>query len=279
MMESSADPSIHLVLELFCRSLLAADWEDPNGALRLSQGLALADLASSVFLQNTRILLTELDESGGTAATATGNLNRVFVRRMFDRMCVARPTRESLLSVCKVMNETDVWPLHIVRIISECAGLVCLRKKKFQLTRRGRELVPDSAAGALFRKLFLAYFRQFDLQYDFQWRKVPGIQQTMAVILWRLEVVAQDWVPVRGLASKLLLPTVLAQMHKAMAYPGDKEEWILSGYVLDALYELGLIERQKTGEWPAIDEKDKIRVTPLWRKFISFANPATVLNN
>jgi hypothetical protein len=272
MREFSLETADYLVLESFCRSLVAADWEDPNALLHLSKDLALADLVSSVFLKNTRTLLAELAESGGTAATATGNLNRVFVRRMFDRMSLARPTRESLLSVCKV-------PLHIVRIVSECAGLISRRQKRFQITRLGRELLPDSAAGALFRKLFFSYFRKFDLRYDFQFRDVPGIQKTMAVILWRLEVVARDWVSVHGLAPQILLPNVLSQMQKAMAYPGDKEEWILSGYVLDPLFDFGLIELQKKGDWPAVTEKDTIRVTSLWRRFISFPNPATAFNN
>jgi hypothetical protein len=68
-------------------------------------------------------------------------------------------------------------------------------------------------------------------------------------------------------------------MQKAMAYPGDKEEWILSGYVLDPLFDFGLIELQKKGDWPAVTEKDTIRVTSLWRRFISFPNPATAFNN
>jgi hypothetical protein len=279
MREFSQESADYLVLESFCRSLLDADWEDANSPLRLSQDLAPADLIPSIFLQNTRTLLTELAESEGTAATATGNLNRVFVRRMFDRMSLAQPTRESLLSVCKVMNETDVWALHIVRIVNEIAGLVCRRKKQFQITRLGRELLTDSAAGLLFRKLFITYFQKFDLQYDFPWRKVPGIQQTMAVILWRVGVVARDWVSVHGLAPQILMPNVLTQIHKAMAYPGDKEGWILSGYVLEPLFEFGLIERQKSGEWPGINEDDVIRVTPPWRKFISFTHPGIVFNN
>jgi len=48
-------------------------------------------------------------------------------------------------------------------------------------------------------------------------------------------------------------------------------EWILAGYVLDPLFDFGLIERQKSSEWPSITDKDKIRITPLWRKFIGFA--------
>jgi hypothetical protein len=103
---------------------------------------------------------------------------------------------------------------------------------------------------------------------------VPGIQETMAVVLWRLDTVARDWVSVRGLAPQLLLPGVLAQLHQAMTSTYDTEEWILAGYVLKPLSDLGLLERRKASKWPGITEKDTIRVTALWRKFISFEQVA-----
>jgi hypothetical protein len=257
--------------DAFLRNLLAADWQNPQGPLRLNPNLAFADFKSASFFQNTRVLLTALTDSDATLATATGNLNRVFVRQLFDRIAMPLPARESTLAVCKTINELDVWPLHLARIVSQCAGLIARRNKRFQLTRLGQSLLPEAQAGALFLRLFLAYFRKFDLHYDFHLRDVPGIQQTMAVILWRLDATAGDCVPVRGLAPQLLLPGVLAQLHRAMAYPHDTEEWILAGYVFEPLHDFGLIERQEPTEWPSITEHDFIRVTPLWQKFISFA--------
>ena len=64
-------------------------------------------------------------------------------------------------------------------------------------------------------------------------RDVPAIQQSMAVILWRLNDVARDWRPVRDLAPQILLPKVLQQMHEKMVSPYDEEKWILTGYGLE----------------------------------------------
>jgi hypothetical protein len=217
-----------------------------------------------------------LAEQDGALRTATGNLNRAFVREMFDRLKVPPPYHKSVRLVCKVLNEQDVWPLHIVRVVCECGGLVTRRKKRFQLTKAGRALLPDDRAGALFRSLFLAYFRQFDLHYDFHLRHVPGIQETMAVILWRLDSVVREWRLVRGLAPQILLPGVLKKLQQAMSYQYDTEEWILAGYVLEPLLRLGLLERQYRGEWPNVTEKDNVRVTALWRKFIGFRGPTFV---
>jgi len=243
--------------------------------MRFSPDLTLSDLADAPFLQNVRRFLAALDQAGGTTATATGNLNRVFVRQMFDRLILPERFREITLRVCKVLNEQDIWTLRIVRIVSECAGLVARRRQRFQLTRAGRALLPDTQAGALFRKVFLAYFRKFDLHYDFHLRDVPGIQQTLAVILWRLHSIARDWTPVRGLAAQILLPGVLSQLHTAMAFPLDTEAWILGGYVLEPLLDLGLLERKSRSDWP-LAEKDQVRITPLWLKFIHFESWAAV---
>jgi len=270
MIHLAPEPGGRQAFDAFWRSLLVADWDSATGPIRFSSALTLSDLAGADFFQNTRLLLGALAAGNGSTATATGNLTRAFVAQLFDRLTLAAPTRESIRKVCKVLNEQDVWPLHLARVVAECAGLVVRRNKRFQLTKAGRSSLPDDQAGVLYRRLFLAYFRRFDLHYDFHLRHVPGIQETMAVILWRLDAVARDWTPVRGLAPQLLLPGVLQQLHAAMTSTYDTEEWILGGYVLDPLFDLGLIERKDPGDWPAVTEKDTIRVSPLWRKFITF---------
>jgi hypothetical protein len=273
-------------VQRFVLALAKADWNDARGPLRLSNDLKLEELAGAAFFVNARLFMQALADEDGTDATATHNLNRAFVRRMFDRMVLPKPYRESTIHVCKVLNEQDVWPLHLVRIVAECAGLVKQRKKRFTLAPRGRELLADDRAGELYRALFVAYFRRFNLTYDFHLRPVPAIQDTFAVILWRLDCVAREWVPVRGLAPEILLPNVHKLLRTAMTHPQfDTEEWILAGHVLEPLVDLGLLEKQKRGEWPSVTEEDSIRVTNLWRRFISFAwqfpisdNPSTTMS-
>ena len=252
----------------FMGMLLRADWTGSDGALRFTAELTLEDLAGSDFFINTRIFLTALADTGADT-TATGNLNRVFVGKMFESMKFSQEYRETTRAVCKVINELDLWTLHLARVVSECAGLVARRKKRFVITKAGLALLAGEQAGALFQKLFITYFRRFDLHYDFRLREVPGIQETMAVILWRLDVVARDWRAVRDLAGEILLPEVHQRLRAAMSYQYDTEEWILSGYVLDPLEDFGLIERKKRGKY-GNSEKDLIRTTKLWRKFIRF---------
>ncbi len=267
--------------DAFIRGLLAADWESPTGPMRFSSDVTLPELAEAALFQNARVLLAALAAEQGTPSTASGNLNRAFVGRLFDRISLAAENRESILHVCKVINEQDVWPLHLARVVAELARLVARRNRRFRITRAGRELLPDEQAGPLYRRLFLTYFRQFNLEYDFQLRDVPLIQSSIAAILWRLDTVARDWTPVSGLASEILLPQVLQQLRDAMM-PGafDTEEWILGGYVLVPLHDLGLLERKASSDWRLIEKNDKIRITPLWQKFIHFKDwrPSARLN-
>jgi hypothetical protein len=67
----------------------------------------------------------------------------------------------------------------------------------------------------------------------------------------------------------LILP-VYEQLRAAQTYPMDTDAWILAGYALNPLLDLGLIEKQKAGDWPGIGDKDHIRVTELFQRFISF---------
>src|SRR2546427_2754384 len=182
MIQLIPDPYGRDAFDAFMRGLLFADWESPDGPLRLNADLKPADLADAEFFLNARLFLAALAEENGAPATATGNLNRVFVGRMFDHLKLPQPSRDFIRRFCKVVNEQDLRPLHLARVISECAKLVARRKKRFHLTKAGRALISDDQAGALYRTLFLAYFQRFDLRYDFCFRDVPGIQTTMAVI-------------------------------------------------------------------------------------------------
>src|SRR2546423_6560457 len=120
MIQSVAEPGGPEGFDAFLRDLLAADWTSPKGPLRLSAGLGLANLAEAEFFMNARLFLTALVEKDGAATTATGNLNRVFVGRMFDRLKLPSVSRESIRRCCKVLNEHDLWALHLARVISEC---------------------------------------------------------------------------------------------------------------------------------------------------------------
>ena len=260
------------------KSLYDADWEDAHGVIRFGTNLKLAELARVEVFQNARIFLNALREEGGTATTAAGYLTRAFVARIFDRLQLESDFRKTTRSVCKVINEQDVWPLHEVRLLAEFGKLIARRNKRFAVTKLGRELLADDRAGKLFRRLFLTYFRTMDLCSLVHVREQPEIQATMAITLWRLGQVAGNWRAATGLAAQILAPRVLTHLESDQRGDFDTPDFFVAAHVLRPLHDFGLIERQHDSKW-RIGEKDTIRVTPLFRRYIGFAEIPSVINN
>ena len=266
------------VLNCYLKSLYDADWEDVRGVIRFSADAKQGELARADVFHNAHIFLNALLEEGGTPLTATGNLTRAFVGRVFDRLHLEKNYRTSVRSVCKVINEQDVWPLHEVRLLAEYGKLVARRNKRFVVTKLGRELLADERAGELFRRLFLTYFRTMDLCYLVHVREQPEIQATLAITLWRLEQMAENWRAVKGMAAQILPPRVLKHLVSQQRGDFDNPDYFVSAYVLAPLRDFGLLERQRESEW-RVGENDTIRVTPLFRRFIGFGAIPSVINN
>lgn len=90
--------------------LLSADWEPPGGAIVVRDDLSLAEGEESRLFRNARTVLTALDGSGGTKATATGNLNRKFVGEIMGQLDVNPDTVVSIRRMNKVINVTPRVP-------------------------------------------------------------------------------------------------------------------------------------------------------------------------
>lgn len=73
MIMRSTPTSANDTFDAFWRSLLVADWEQPDGPLCLNTDLKLTDLAHADFFVNTRVFLAALAEADGVPATATAD--------------------------------------------------------------------------------------------------------------------------------------------------------------------------------------------------------------
>lgn len=266
------------VLNLHLKSLYDADWEDQRGVIQLSADIQLEELQQSQVFQNTRIFLKALLEENGAAVTAAGNLRREFVGRVIDRLQLPPLHLKTARTYRKTIDERDIWPLHEVRVVADYGKLMARRNKRFMVTKLGRELLTDERAGELFRRLFLTYFRTLDLSYLVHLREQPEIQATLAITLWRLEQVAANWRAVAGIAEQILPPRLMKHIIAQQRGDFDTPDFFVAAYVLQPLREFGLLERRRESEWH-IGERDTVRVTPLFRRFIGFAELPSVLNN
>jgi hypothetical protein len=184
---------------------------------------------------------------------------------------------EDLHRMNKVVNEADVWPLHVVRVNLELAGLIRRRKGTFLLTRKGRSLVSPEAAGELFRHLFLVHFGEFDLRYGRRLWSELDLQAAMPLLIWQVGVWARDWVTVQALSVRLL-PESRPDADNGGDASLRQDISFLHSILLEPLEGFGLLEERDAdpqGEsedrrWRWRPEALEVRITPLFHRFLSF---------
>jgi len=263
--------------------LLGGDWET-TGPLRLNADLTLAELAASTFLRNGRHVLSAAAERNGIRATTAGNLNRQFVATLLDPAAWPGSLVEEVLEYNKVVNEADLWPLHILRVVLEVAGLLTRRADAFRATRRGRDLLDDAHAGALQARLFRTFFREFNLAYLTRLAADEGdpIQRFVPFCLLRLSAAGGGWHTAHELAPDLLpadAPGDDEGPRDPERPPRDQHERDIVAacsfptvryHFLGPLEWFGLLEgRDRPGPFPALPLRD-VRRTPLLHRFILF---------
>ena len=250
-------------------SLLHLDWDREDCPMKLNRNLTIDDLRDSEFFHNVRAFLNILLEMKDvdTATATSGNLNRKVVKAVFDKMRLGEKVREEIRILCKVVNEPDVKALHVMRVVCECSGLIKRRKKRFSVLKKHLPLLSDDRAGDLFYLLFLTYFRKFNLGYYDGLPELYSIQGTITYAFYRLQTIANGYVPMKGLAEKILLPVVLKEVCSLPSY--SKSELVLSLRVIEPLESLGLVEC-RWEEGIALPQVASIRKTGLFDKFIQF---------
>lgn len=243
-------------------------WGDPEFPLQFNHSLSLEEVNRSLFFRHARLFLNTLIQwKDQPTATAKKNLNRNFVKRMFDAMELGEKHKEFITKHCKVLNEKDVASLHFIRVVCECAGIIQCRSQKFVVLKKHYPLLSEENAGEFYYLLFQAYFQKFNLSYCDGLPDVESLQAGFDYSLYRLGMLCEGYQAVDSLFPKVFLPVVLEEIEYAsMGYM--RKEWFLISRILDPLVDFGLLE----GKY----EKDKyverikhVRKTPLFDRFIS----------
>jgi len=265
-------PATKADVDAFIAQLLKADWNSPNSPIQMADDLPYEDLKTVLFFDQCRQFLRLMDENRGAPLTATGNLNRAYVAQMIEKMDWLRRYVEPLKrgGLFKVFDEGDVMPLGVIHGVCEYGKLIGKRKNRAFVTTKGRELCDDTQADRLYRLLFLTLFRDFGLDYISGYRETPLVQRTLAVILWRLQMVARDWIAADRLPLEVFLTRVLEQA-RAVSTMSDMETTILRHEVLEPLVWFGLLESDQTeDEWYRLRAQPRFRKTPLFDRFLTF---------
>jgi len=251
------------------QQLIYADWDSPDGPIRFNADLPVDDLRDAPLLQDARILLSAIHEEGGSVkATASGNLNRQFVAKMLDRLDLPPKYLHDLHEYHKVVNERDVFPLHIPRLLLGYSGMIRKNKSLFTITQKGKKYLADDQAGKLYFMLFKAHFREFNIAYRDCLAANDPLQDTIAYSFWRIPQEAKDWIDTDELAPKIVLPIV--REHAPVYEFFDHFHGQISSRIFYALKDFGLIERREIPTEEKYIFKYDVRTTPLYGKFIHF---------
>ncbi len=174
---------------------LDADWEDRDGAIAIADDLSHDELAGAQLLVNARTFLEAVAGDGGVRTTTAGNLNRAFVGRMLEGLVWPEGFLENVRRWNKVINEDDVRPLHVLRILLYQARLLRRWKGTFRVTKHAESLLGEERAGELYAVLFRIHFRRFNLAYLDMVAETYEFQHTIGLLALPLRTVG------RGLAS------------------------------------------------------------------------------
>jgi len=245
-------------------------WNSPDSPIQFNSGLQLDELRHSKVFHDIRTILLAVQEADGVKATTTGNFNRKFVAAMIDPLLDARE-KEHLLRYNKVLNEPDFGSLHEGRIVANAAGLLVKRKGMIRVAKKHQALLDEAEAGALFTRLFDAYFRKYNIGYRYRWGlDVDWIQHQIRFILYPLSLKARNWMAADTFADAILHPMVLEDLRRQLSGQSFSHELgVITRYFVQPLHEWGLLEIQWCNE-PCSPEANQIKLSPLFSKFIHF---------
>jgi hypothetical protein len=248
--------------------LVYFSWDDDRFPLRFNTQLSLSDLKHSVFFTNATVFLkTLVQQNDQNTATVAGNLNRSFVKLVFDKLLMSDDHRRSILEFNKVINEQDVWALHIARVVCQAAGLVHQRKNKFLVPKKHYVLLSDERAGELYALFFKAYFTEFNLAYGDRLPTLACIQHTIPYSVYRLGRIADRYRGIEELAGEILLPAVEKEVQGAISSSFLKMEWILGKRIIEPLEKFRLLECKRK-QLKGYSEIEAVRKTALFDRFI-----------
>lgn len=125
----------------------------------------------SLYVSATAKVLSYCDEHGSISLTTKKNFNRKFVDWAVDAFEWTNYSRENLYAVNKTLNEIDLPPLGFIHEM--LVGLKFGRhyKGKFQLTRKGKDLMQDLPR--LFEVVAPFFLFRFDHQAFSRGKTVP----------------------------------------------------------------------------------------------------------
>ncbi|AVM74550.1 hypothetical protein [Magnetospirillum gryphiswaldense] len=245
-------------------ALIHDKW-DGSGPCRLNETLTLADLAATSVIPNTRILMADLD-GAGAKLTAKGNLNRKLVESLAGHFQWQGYPAERVWSVNKVLNEDDYTPALYLHGVLKLAVLARTEKGFIKLTRKGKALLAEDAAGQLQATLFRTTFTRYNLAYLDRYEMKEFFAWQISVILYLIGQFCNDWRAEDALMRSVTMPSDEALNPR---WPGAPVG-AFKARVLRYLCWFGLLEEKQAAANDDWRQPRLFRKTALYDRMLSF---------
>lgn len=234
MIDHLSVPAWSLLTTPSFSALLSHRRQLPKAITILNRGDANLD---SKFIGLVRLLLTRAVCEDGLDLTASGWLSRADVAALFDEMDWNIYERALIRSVNKVLDETNVTPIHAARRVAQNAGLLRRRGNLLYATKKAQQM----GNSELFAAVFESMFWRTDLS------ELDGVairgwpQDHVGVTLWSISISADGWIEPEALMKLVTLRPLLER---------SKSSHLLGAFVLRILRPLvwlGMIEADHGG--------------------------------
>ena len=266
---NTPDPQMHGLTPNQVHGFIYIPWGDPYSPIKFNKDLSLTEVNSSIFFRNTRLFLqTLLEFHNEITATEKGNLNRAFVKVIFEELEFDEKEKILTKKYKKALNETDAGPLHIIKIVCEVGGLIKKRSKRFFVPKKYQHLLSDEKAGELYYLLFEIYFKKFNLGYCDGFPKVESIQITFDYSLYRLSKICDNYITMDKLYNEIFLPKVKEEIRKTRTIRREIG-WLVEVRIIRHLVKFGLLEAIYKKE-KYLSRMEKVRKSSLFDKFLGW---------
>ena len=266
--EQSGGPSSERIKEM-----LECNWLRADSPIYLKGDLPKEDVEQSFFFYNARRFLILLNEEGTFPLSRTGNMKRKVVRRLLHKMRWPGEYIDNIRSYnTGMLDETDVWLLHGIRVLLTLSGLVLEEgDDAIEFNEDYEYLLEDENAGELYQLLFSTYFKDMNLGYLGSTFELPQLQYSVPFILYRLKEYAREWVSVEELIYDILLFTVKLELQFGEAGGIEIEQDLLHEDLFAALERFSVLESRPTSSSADPYDTgypDQVRITSLFNQFV-----------
>ena len=150
----------YLDFDSYCR--LRRNPDEDDRALRLASDLTETEAASSPIVA-ALLHLVRMAEARPVSLTSSGCLSRAAVVELAKIVDGPAFDLSLIRSVTKVLNEQDVWPAELLRVIAVDMRLLRRAGKTLVPTAKARKILGTGGAGDLAARLFEIVFWRINL--------------------------------------------------------------------------------------------------------------------